>query len=357
MTATSEAIRRLRCVVVLVLAGLVVAACAGDREDEPERSERLTVPPDLSDERIGDVPESAVGQGSATLSDEERRERERASRDVAPEPPGMRVRHQGAERWLEIEAGPGEVWNDLENWLAAEEIPVARKDQQRGVIETEWLPRPLGPAGGALLPTERAPELGPLAEQYLLRVEPTEDEGRTHVFAAHRRVAASGDDGWAPQPSERGLEAEVLRAFMLHLGAEEASAAREAATQQESIVRLETGPDDQPRLLSQEGYLSTWQRVGLALDRAAFTVEDRDRAQGRFLVRYDPAVDEDDGPGFFASLLFWRDREQELEPGTYAILVRSPEEGTAVTVQTEDGEPASERLAERLLTVIREQMR
>lgn len=336
---------------------MLLAACAGDRQDEPERSERLKVPPDLSDERIGEVPESAVGQGSATLSGEDRREQERASRDVAPEPPGMRVRHQGAERWLEIEAGPGRVWDELESWLAAEEIPVARKDQQRGVIETEWLSRPLGPAGGALLPTERAQELGPLAEQYLLRVEPTDDPERTHVFAAHRRVAASGDDAWAPQPAERGLEAEVLRAFMLHLGAEEAFAARQVAAQQEQIVRLETGPDGQPRLLSQEGYLNTWQRVGLALDRAAFTVEDRDRAQGRFLVRYDPAVDEDDGPGFFASLLFWRDNESDMEPGTYAILVRSPEEGTTVTVRTEDDEPVSERFAERLLTVIRDQMR
>ncbi|HST00916.1 MAG TPA: outer membrane protein assembly factor BamC, partial [Usitatibacter sp.] len=35
-----------------------------------------------------------------------------------------------------------------------------------------------------------------------------------------------------------------------------------------------------------------WRRVGLALDRVGFTVEDRDRSKGLFYVRYvDPDVD------------------------------------------------------------------
>jgi outer membrane protein assembly factor BamC len=35
-----------------------------------------------------------------------------------------------------------------------------------------------------------------------------------------------------------------------------------------------------------------WRRVGLALDRVGFTVEDRDRSKGLFFVRYiDPERD------------------------------------------------------------------
>ena len=35
-----------------------------------------------------------------------------------------------------------------------------------------------------------------------------------------------------------------------------------------------------------EGFDRAWRRVGLALDRVGFTVEDRDRIQGIYFVRY-----------------------------------------------------------------------
>ena len=35
-----------------------------------------------------------------------------------------------------------------------------------------------------------------------------------------------------------------------------------------------------------EGFDRAWRRVGLALDRTGFTVEDRDRTQGTYFVRY-----------------------------------------------------------------------
>ena len=345
------------CALVFILAGLV-AACGGRGAQEPERGERLTIPPDLSAERIGQLPEQRGSRGAASLSGEERRERERAERGTAPEPLGMRMRGQGAERWLQVQAEPDRVWQGLEAWLETEGVPVARTDRDKGIIETNWLPRPLGPAGGALLALEREPEMAPMAEQYLLRVEPTDDPQRTEVFVSHRRVVASGDDGWAPRPADRGLEAELLRGFMLHLGADEEFAAQQIAQRERRLARLDTTEDGEPRLLVSEGYLQTWQRVGLAIDRAAFTVEDRNRAQGRFLVRYDPTADDDaDGPGFFGRLAFWREREPELEPGNYAIIVGSADEGTAVTVRDEDGERVPDRLSERLLTLIDDQLR
>jgi outer membrane protein assembly factor BamC len=39
-----------------------------------------------------------------------------------------------------------------------------------------------------------------------------------------------------------------------------------------------------------EAFDRSWRRVGLALDRGGFTVEDRDRSQGVYFVRY---VDQD----------------------------------------------------------------
>ncbi len=350
---TRRAVRLLAVVSVSIL----LAACGSRGEQEPDRSERLAVPPDLSAERVGQVPERRTGREVAA-TDEERREEARAQRETAPEPIGMRMRQQGAERWLQVQAEPDRVWQGLEAWLDDEGVPVARSDRERGLVETKWLPRPLGPSGGALLALDREPEMGPMADQYLVRIEPSDEPDRTDVFVSHRRVVAHGDDGWEPRAAERGLEVELLRGFMLHLGAEESFVAEQAAQRDRRLTRLDTTEDGEPRLLVREGFLQSWQRVGLAVDRAAFTVEDRNRGQGRFLVRYDPAADEDqEGPGFFSRLAFWREREPELEPGNYSINLGSADDGTAVTVRDEDGERVPDRLAERLLTLIEDQLR
>ncbi len=50
-----------------------------------------------------------------------------------------------------------------------------------------------------------------------------------------------------------------------------------------------------------EGFDRAWRRIGLALDRGGFTVEDRDRSQGVYFVRYiDPEIEAASGtkPGF-----------------------------------------------------------
>ena len=71
---------------------------------------------------------------------------------------------------------------------------------------------------------------------------------------------------------------------------------------------------DQVRLLKVDNVVSptaltladpidrAWRRTGLALDRSGFTVEDRDRAQGVYFVRYVAPVMDKSEPGFFSKL-------------------------------------------------------
>ena len=60
-----------------------------------------------------------------------------------------------------------------------------------------------------------------------------------------------------------------------------------------------------------EGFDRAWRRVGLALDRVGFTVEDRDRTQGLYFVRYvDQGQDaQNKGEKGFFSRLFSLDRK------------------------------------------------
>jgi outer membrane protein assembly factor BamC len=71
------------------------------------------------------------------------------------------------------------------------------------------------------------------------------------------------------------------------------------------------------RSVVDEGFDRAWRRVGLALDRVGFTVEDRDRVQGIYFVRY---VDPDKAKeGFFSKLFGGEDKNKEAQ--RYRVLV------------------------------------
>lgn len=115
--------------------------------------------------------------------------------------------------------------------------------------------------------------------------------------------------------------------------------------------------DGQPRLLLTATFYEAWRQVGLAIDRLGFTLEDRNRAEGRYFVRYDPQADKERREkGFLESLAFWRDEPNQ--PALYVIqLTQDGGRTTAVAVTDEAGEPAPAEVAERILTLLREQLR
>ena len=80
----------------------------------------------------------------------------------------------------------------------------------------------------------------------------------------------------------------------------------------------------------EEPFDRAWRRVGLALDRIGFTVEDRDRAQGLYFVRYvDPDADnKSPSKGFLSRLAFWRSDDKPVQGGSeYRRQYYSFEEG------------------------------
>jgi outer membrane protein assembly factor BamC len=72
--------------------------------------------------------------------------------------------------------------------------------------------------------------------------------------------------------------------------------------------------DGSARLLLNDQFDRAWRRVGLALDRIGFVIEDKDRSNGLFFVRY-ADVDIDDTPkkkkGLFETLKFWGDDDKK----------------------------------------------
>jgi outer membrane protein assembly factor BamC len=101
-----------------------------------------------------------------------------------------------------------------------------------------------------------------------------------------------------------------------------------------------------------EPFDRAWRRVGLALDRTGFTVEDRDRANGVYYVRYaDPKQAGKEEPGFF-SRLFGGDKGSGA-PQRYRIEVkRGTGEQTTVSVLNPQGAPDNGEVARQIVSLL-----
>jgi len=107
-----------------------------------------------------------------------------------------------------------------------------------------------------------------------------------------------------------------------------------------------------------EAFDRSWRRVGLALDRIGFTVEDRDRSEGIYFVRYvnpgDTIEDDDDS---FWDLFSGGNNENTKKPDQYRIQVRGVEIGSEVKILNQDGELSKSDTANRILNLLYEQLK
>ena len=124
------------------------------------------------------------------------------------------------------------------------------------------------------------------------------------------------------------------------------------------------GQDPPGRLGSQgqDAFDRAWRRVGLALDRVGFTVEDRDRSQGLYFVRYvDPEVDarkKDKDEGFLAKLAFWRSSKPDpAKSQRYRVLVKGAGESSYVQIMNADGVAETSETGGKILRLLLEQLK
>ena len=100
-----------------------------------------------------------------------------------------------------------------------------------------------------------------------------------------------------------------------------------------------------------------WRIVGLALDRVGFTVEDRDRSKGIYYVRYsDPLKDTKSEEGLLSGLIFWGSDEQPSEE-EYQVTLAGDETSTQIIVMNENGQRDTSKTAQRILTLLYEQIK
>lgn len=411
----------------LSLLTLMLSACgfsipfidnSSDYKKGGVNSRPLEVPPDLTSVNSSDAYNVPGGATSYSAYSQQQEGQEAGVEQVLRSADGVRMEKAGAQRWLVVDAPAEKVWPVVREFWLDQGFAVRVENADTGVMETEWIrsdkikveedTRSYGERFDKWMDS-----LSGLADRrkFRTRLERGEKEGTTEVFMTHRTVAGTPDDGKQKVQTQLGeidlgyrvdakdrtvkvdqfeedLDAELMRRLMVKLGVEE-SRAKEIAQNPVKEIRAEVvkEADQSVTLKLKDSYERGWRRVGLALDRVGFVVEDKNRDQGMFYVRY-ADVDIDDAPkkkkGLLDTLAFWKDDEEEIENKSrpkeedtvldklkfwkgkdetkdpskkYNIKVSEANDGTQVNIVGADGKPNPTTTANRIISLLYDQLK
>lgn len=371
-------------VVAALAAGLVLTACSSveiptKKIDYKSTTKlpSLEIPPDLarpsSDGRFT-VPDSGAGKGTATYSDFNK---DRASRPqvasaqvVLPNVENVRIDRAGTQRWLVVPGTPEQLWPAVKEFWQQTGFVVNVETPEAGIMETDWsenrakIPETgirgfVGRALDSLYSTSER-------DKYRTRLERGTQPGTTEIYVSHRgmeEVYITPDQDqlrWQPRPPDPDLEAEMLRRMMVRFGVDgERARTQVASAKLEPQAKLNKGGAAGTMLTLNDQFDRAWRRVGLALDRVGFTVEDRDRSKGIYFVRYiDPDADikTTKETGWLSKLKFWGNTKIQSKE-QYRILVQGDGSGAEVRVLDKDGAREQSDTANRILSLLYDQLK
>ncbi len=335
------------------------------------RGPNLAYPPDLitaqADRRY------IVQDGTATMSEYNAAVNKSVQmrKNVMTGIPGMRIARDGERRWLVVEKPAAELYPQIKDFWQENGFLLVIDSPSTGIMETDWaenrskIPQDfirstLGKAIDSLYDTGER-------DKYKTRLEVSKP-GETEIYITQRgalEVCTTDSTGacistiWTARPNDPELEAVFLARLMERLGMTQEQA--------KAQVAVPLGPKTPKAKLVQEGvntahiemaagFDRSWRDTGLALDRSNFTVEDRNRANGIYYVRYVNPKDLGDTKGFFSNLFSSKD-DSSLKAKKYQVVVKSTGENSSrVYVQNADGKPENTPAGLQLLTLLTEQL-
>ncbi len=280
----------------------------------------------------------------------------------------VRVVRAGNQRWLVVKQPADVLWPQLKSFWEDNGFTLSLDNATAGVMETEWNENRAKIPQDFIRSTigkvfDSAYSSGE-RDKFRTRVERNAD-GTTEIFISHRGAeeVLTGPQKeiatWTMRPTDPNLEALFLARLMTKLGGTDQAVAKTAVDNAivQPLHAFLKGEGASRHVETDEGFDRSWRRVGLALDRAGFTVEDRDRVQGVYFVRY--VADQVEKKGFFKRLFSWGSSEADKEAQRYRIVVKADANGNTsqVTVQDNKGQPDATPTAEKILTLLQEQLK
>lgn len=334
------------------------------------RGTSLEVPPDLTqlapDPRYN-LPGGAVS-ANALLASQVQRGNE--SSIAANQMADVQIHREGGVRWLSVPREADVLWQPVRQFWLDNGFALVLDQPQVGILETDWA------ENRAKLPQDFIRNtLGRVLDSFYstgerdkfrTRLERRADGG-TDIFITHRGMVENytsttrENTVWEPRAADPELETEFLRRLMVALGVSEEQSRAIAQAQGQGAGAAVAAPvsviqlNGQPALEIPDGFDRAWRRVGAALDRTGFTVEDRDRSQGVYYVRYVPPTADRSQPGVFGRLLGRKAATPPLLK--YRIVLQSEASRSLVRVLNEAGQPAPADEAKTIVELLHQDLK
>jgi outer membrane protein assembly factor BamC len=351
----------------LVALAAALASCSvleGDKIDYKSagRGVSLEVPPDLT--QLSRDSRYVVPGGAVTASSFQVGQAAPSVPTAASALGDVRIERAGTQRWLVVSRPADQLWGPVRDFWQENGFLLALDQSNLGIMETDWaenrakIPQDfLRNALGKLLDSVYSTSE---RDRFRTRLERTASGG-TEIYISHRGMIEvysnkeKDQTVWQPRPTDPELEAEFLRRLMVKLGVPAEQTRALVASGAAKPTSRVASVGNTPVVQIDEGFDRAWRRVGLALDRTGFTVEDRDRSQGTYFVRYvEPNADKKE-KGFFGKLFSGDDKA--VAPLKYRITLKSQGESTTVSVLNATGAPEASANAQRIVQVIADDLK
>jgi outer membrane protein assembly factor BamC len=330
----------------------------------------LELPPDLTTPRYDDRYQVTTATGLAAAG-----ANKGTRSEFLPTTPDAKIVRAGNERWLVVRATPEQAWNTTREFWQETGFVLAVENPQVGFMETDFsenraeIPsdlfrRTIGKYIDVFYSTYKQ-------DKFRTRIERGAEPNTVEIYISHRGMeqvptgkidnSSPAAFAWAVMPPNPALESEMLTRLMMKFGTPEPAA--RAAVVQAAIspdrATIDKNPDGSYKLTVQDPFDRTWRRVGLALDRAGFTVVDRDRSRGVYFVRYgdpDALAAKANNAGWLTKLQFWKADEKD-KPEQYQIVVAQSAQISVVSVQDPGGAPDRTPTSEKILALLKDQLK
>ncbi|APV51873.1 hypothetical protein BWI17_20675 [Betaproteobacteria bacterium GR16-43] len=349
-------------------------------------SQPLEVPPELSNPTVDErfvVPDPKQQTTFSAYNKERVPGASTAPTTAGVLPPvdGARMERSGDQRWLVLKAPADKVWPVVRDFWVEQGFVILRDTPDVGIMETDWaenrakipqdiIRRTIGRVIDQAYSTSER-------DKFRTRLEKGTDPNTTEVYVSHRGMqevyTSQLQEGtaWQPRPADRELEAEMLQKILVKFGYDDkkvvaaaglnpATKAQGAAPAAAPVLNAVLENNGAGPLVVNDGFDRAWRRVGLALDRVGFTVEDRDRSKGVFFVRYiDPDVDlkAGDKKGFLDSLAFWKPTPKAAQPQYRIHVADAGANLSNVQVQSSAGAPEASPTGKKILNLLFDQLK